>query len=88
MLGFYPNGVANDTDGHVYKVGILCGTLFFATVIWLNLSMKFKIFALLRFSEYLMAFLNPTAKVADTYSVGFEINFGGTAMKAFVATFV
>lgn len=87
MLGFYPDGVAKDIDGHVYKFGIMCGFFYFLGVIWLNFPMKLKIFCLLRFSEYLMDFLNPSANVAETYSVGFHFKLHGTAAKAFVGAF-
>lgn len=88
LFGFFPTGVANDTTGHVYVIGVLSGSALVLSMLWLNFPVKVTIFCLARFSEYWMEFLNPDPLAAAQYSVGFQINWNGTAMKAFMATVV
>mmetsp|Transcript_114953 Transcript_114953/g.199273 ORF Transcript_114953/g.199273 Transcript_114953/m.199273 type:complete len:948 (+) Transcript_114953:63-2906(+) len=88
LFGFFPTGVAFDTTGHVYTVGILSGVSLVLCMLWLNFPVKVTIFCLARFSEYWMSFLDPDPAAAAKYSVGFQINYEGTAMKAFLATVV
>jgi hypothetical protein len=88
MFGFFPHGVAGDVNGYTLIVGLACGVVFVLCMLWLNFPLKVKIFALARFSQYLMDFMNPAADVASHYSVGFTIKWTGTAMTAFMATII
>jgi len=87
MFGFFPQGVAADQNGEIYRAGITTGVCLVLFMLWMNFPVRVTIFCLVRFASYWMDFLDPENAGAG-YSVGFVMRFDGTAMKAITGSLV
>jgi len=77
LYGFFPNGVSESTEPHVFWIGLANGVLFVIAFLVLNVELATTIFALSTFVWFWMAFLEPHP---DNFSTGFQIRLRGTAI--------
>jgi len=77
LYGFFPDGVSESTEPHVFWIGLVNGMLFVMAFLVLNVELSTAIFALSTWVWFWMAFLEPTP---DNFSAGFQIRLRGTAI--------
>lgn len=74
MFGIFPGGVTDVSPPFTFWAGVVNGVLFITIVLWLNLDDNTKIFALLNFVWFWMAFMDPNRP--DFFSQAFALTPG------------
>merc|ERR1719375_2946028 len=79
MFGLFPSGVTPDCSVWIHVIGWIWGLLFTFIILWLNLDILAKMFALSWHMYFWMTFLTPGD---NSFNHGFGMRLDGPAFKA------
>eukprot|EP00416_Gambierdiscus_australes_P031416 CAMPEP_0171087302 /NCGR_PEP_ID=MMETSP0766_2-20121228/20059_1 /TAXON_ID=439317 /ORGANISM="Gambierdiscus australes, Strain CAWD 149" /LENGTH=1150 /DNA_ID=CAMNT_0011544997 /DNA_START=39 /DNA_END=3491 /DNA_ORIENTATION=+ len=83
MFGLFPGGVSEISSPLVFWVGIVNGVLFVTIIMWLNVDDNTKIFSLMNFVWFWMAFMDPDR--AELFSQGWGVTARSSEVSSVLA---